>query len=252
VRISENVYLVGSGEMRLSNELDSHVYLLGDPKEGAIMIDAGSGVDSDQILSNSLNDGFDPHDIKQLFLTHSHPDHASGASDIRSKTSCEVIASIQETPYVEGQPSGDFDKVRTRKKSLFYPEDFKRKYCKVDRSVDDKHVFRFAGWTITSVVLPGHSYGVLCLLVDFDKRRAFFSSDAVFLGGSIGLGNWPGCSLRTYRESIGKVAGLGVDQMFPGHYLWTLKDGQKHLDKAVDNLSYEWIPPMGGHNHPIY
>jgi glyoxylase-like metal-dependent hydrolase (beta-lactamase superfamily II) len=226
------------------------VYLLTDPKEGAIMIDAGSGADSDQIFSNMVNDGYDPSDVKYLFVTHCHADHASGATDIKSKTSCEVISSIQEAPFVEQAPPSDG--VRARKKSLFYPEDFKRKYCKVDRALGDKETIEFGKCTITSVILPGHSYGVLCLLVELGKKRAFFSSDAVFVGGAIGLGNWPGCELRTYRENIDKVTGLNVDQLFPGHYLWKIRDGQADLDKAADNLSREWIPPMGGHSHPIY
>jgi len=90
--------------------------------------------------------------------------------------------------------------------------------------------------------------------VDFgtQRRRAFFSSDAVFIGGTIGLGNWPGSSLEAYRENIHKVQGLGVDELYPGHGLWTLRDGQKHLDKALNNLSYGWVPPIGSHNHPVF
>jgi len=250
LKISDDIYLMGSGEIRLSNQYDSHVYLLRD-QEGLAMIDAGSGLDPDTLLANIRKEYLDPNEIKYLFLTHCHADHAAGAGAIKRTTSCEVVASVYETPYIEHGSDRELG-LDVSRRAKFYPEDFTYRHCKVDRSVDDKEVIRLGKFKITSIVLPGHSYGVLCLLVEMGARTAFFSSDAVFIGGSIGLGNWPGCSLRSYRENISKLKGLGVDELYPGHYLWTIMEGQKHLDKAVDNLSYGWVPPIGSHNHPVY
>jgi len=249
MKISEDLYLIGSGEIRLSNSLDSHVYLL-TGKEGAIMIDAGSGLDTEEIMSNVIGQGLDPREIKYLFLTHCHFDHAAGASDVRSRTSCQVIASVEERSYIEHGSEKELA-LDVCKKTKLVSQDFKYKHCRVDRSLGDKETLEFGAFKITSVVLPGHSYGVLCLLVEFGGRRVFFSSDAVFIGGTIGLGNWPGSSLQAYRESIWKLKGLNVDQLFPGHYLWTLREGQEHLNRAMDNLSYGWIPPVWGHIHPV-
>lgn len=250
MKISENVYLIGSGEVGLSNPLDCHVYLVGD-KRGLAMIDAGSGTDSETLLTNVKREGFDLADLKYVFLTHCHSDHACGGSDIKSKTPCEVLASVDETLYIEGGSDQELG-LDVCKKANWYPEDYRYKHCKIDRSLTDKETLEFENCKITSLILPGHSYGVLCLLVELGKRRAFFSSDAVFLGGTIGLGNWPGSSLRVYRENIGKLKGLSVDELYPGHYLWALKNGQRHLDKAVDNMTYGWVPPIGSHNHPVY
>jgi len=250
LRISEDVYLVGSGEIRLSNPLDCHVYLLESDNELAV-IDAGSGVDTDQILSNISRDCLEPQKIKYLFLTHCHADHACGASEIRTKTHCEVVASIQETKYIERGSDAELG-LDVCKKANWYPLDFRYKHCKVDMTVSDGEVLTLGKSRINCVVLPGHSYGVLCLLFESGDGKLFFSSDSVFIGGTIGLGNWPGSSLQSYRENISKLQNLMVDELYPGHMLWTLKEGQKHLLRAIENLSYGWIPPIGGHNHPVY
>lgn len=242
--------MVGSGEIRLSHPLDCHVYLLEDNGESAL-IDAGGGVDADQILSNVVGHGLEPEKIKYLFLTHCHADHACGASEIRTKTHCEVVASTQETEYIERGSDSDLG-LDVCKKANWYPPDFRYKHCKVDRIVNDGEVLTLGKNRIKCIVFPGHSYGVLCLLFQSGDGILFFSSDSVFLGGTIGLGNWLGSSLQSYRENISKLQDLMVDELYPGHMLWTLKEGQKHLLKAIENLSYGWVPPIGGHNHPVY
>jgi hydroxyacylglutathione hydrolase len=250
VKIAENVYLIGSGEIGLSNALDCHVYLIGE-KHSLAMIDSGAGVDSQTLLLNVRREGFDPTEIKYLFLTHCHSDHACGGSDIKSATNCTVLASREETPYFELGSDKEVG-LDVCKKANWYPQDYKYKHCKIDTSLIDTETMTLKSGNITAVVMPGHSYGVLCLLVEIGKRRIFLSSDTLFFGGTIGLGNWPGSSLQTYRESISKLSGLAVDELYPGHGLWVLKEAQRYLDKAVDNLTYGWVPPIGSHNHPVY
>ena len=77
-----------------------------------------------------------------------------------------------------------------------------------------------------------------------------FSGDAVFHGGTIGLGNWAGSNLEDYRRYIGRLSGLSVEGLYPGHFLWTLRDGQEHLDTAVANMASAWVPPAWQHQHP--
>lgn len=242
--------MVGSGEIRLSHALDCHVYLLEDDGELAV-IDAGSGVDTDQIVKNVVEDGFEPKNIKYLFLTHCHSDHACGGSDIRSRTSCEVIASSPETEFIEHGSDTELG-LDVCKKANWYPSEYRYKHCKIDTPVKNGDHLRLGKHRMTCVVFPGHSYGVLCLLFESGNRRLFFSSDSVFIGGTIGLGNWPGSDLQPYRENISRLQNLAVDELYPGHMLWTLEEGQKHIIKAIDNLSYGWVPPIGGHNHPVY
>ncbi|MHB9028909.1 MAG: MBL fold metallo-hydrolase, partial [Candidatus Latescibacterota bacterium] len=76
MKITENIYLVGSGKngIFISNRADSHVYLIESPG-GHVMIDAGVGIDVDRIIENIRKDGLNPKDVKHLFITHVHSDH---------------------------------------------------------------------------------------------------------------------------------------------------------------------------------
>jgi len=104
-------------------------------------------------------------------------------------------------------------------------------------------------YTVRAIEAPGHSEGSICYLVSGPGPRMLFSGDVVFHGGTIGLGNWAGSSLEDYRACIGRVSGLEVEALFPGHYLWTLHGGQAHLDQAVRNMAEAWVPPAWQHNH---
>ena len=68
----------------------------------------------------------------------------------------------------------------------------------------------------------------------------------MFCGGRICLLNCTGSSLSQYKEDIGRLSGLGVDALFPGHLAFCLRGGQEHLDKACDNFRGIFPPPNIG------
>jgi len=248
MRIAKGVFMVGSGQIRLSNPMDCHVYLV-EARGELALIDAGVGLETEEILTNIRRERFDPKDVRWLLITHCHADHAGGAWRIRAETGCKVIAPASEDKVLERGTNEELG-LDIAKRSGIYPEDYVFQHCEVDRSVQDGEHLRIGASEVTVIQVPGHSRGSACYLLEAGGFRALFSSDVVFHGGTIGLGNWPGSSLDEYRRSIGKLAGLGVEALFPGHFLWTLRDGQQHLDKAIANLQSAWVPPAWQHNHP--
>src|SRR5690349_9576805 len=86
MRLHPRVYLVGSGEMGLSDSWDCHIYVVDGGSELA-MIDAGGGrpASYEMIRRNMLADGIDPQRIRHIILTHWHTDHARGAAGWRSE-----------------------------------------------------------------------------------------------------------------------------------------------------------------------
>ena len=64
-----------------------------------------------------------------------------------------------------------------------------------------------------------------------------FSGDVVFYGGALGLINADGCSLADYRRDIGKITQLKVDMLLPGHGVFILRNGFKHIDRAARKLA---------------
>ncbi len=93
MKIAEDIYLVGSGQIGISSVLDCHIYLV-DHGEEASLIDAGCGeddLDIDLILKNIEKENIEPGKVKRIFLTHGHSDHSGGTSAFKSKLNCKVF-----------------------------------------------------------------------------------------------------------------------------------------------------------------
>ncbi len=90
--VTEHVYAVGVG--------DSHVFLIVQP-EGIVVIDAGfPGTWS--LVKEELDElGRRPEDIKDILVTHCHPDHAGGLAEIKKATDAEVWMHAADADMVE-------------------------------------------------------------------------------------------------------------------------------------------------------
>lgn len=247
MRITKGVYLVGSGQIRLSNPFDCHVYLV-DCGGDLLLIDAGVGLEPELIIANIREEGFDERKVTHLLLTHCHADHAGGCAEIKKRTGCDVVCTEAEGELLERGTDEEMG-LDVAKRSSIYPESYRFTHCKPDRIVDDGEAVRVGEYDIRVIVVPGHSWEPACYLLEMDGYKVLFSSDVVFYGGTIGIGNWPGSSLEEYRRNMRKLSNLSIDALLPGHYLWTLRDGQKSIDKAVENLKLAWVPPAWRHTH---
>lgn len=242
---------MGDGQLRLSNRLDCHIYLIDGGRLKAL-IDCGAGVEPERIVANIREDGLDPKGLDLVILTHSHPDHAGGAKFFQEECGAEILVPEPEQKFLEAPQPELEEAIQITKRTGIYPEDYQFTYCKADRALKDQETLDLGRYQVQVIVVPGHSPGIAALLLTGEGRRALFSSDILFFGGTIGLGNWPTSSLKQYRENIGRLAGLRVEELYPGHFLWTLEAGQEHIDRAVEALQLAWPPPMWSHQHPAY
>lgn len=247
MRLTKDVHLVGDGGFGLSDPLDSCVYALNCGDQW-VMIDAGGGKGGEKILANMAEDGLDPSLVKTLILTHAHADHACSAKFFKEKLGVQILASEADGRLVE---TGTDDELGfTTARGPIYPADYQYIHTKVDRKVKDGEHIRIGNRDLTFIVVPGHTLGAMCVLSKDDG--ILFSGDVLFYNGTIGLGNWTGSDLESYRRNIGKLAGLGVKQLFPGHFMFALTGGQNHVDKAIANLKMPFVPPVWTHNHPSF
>ena len=248
MKIGKDVYLVGAGDFGMSNSVDCHVYLV-DAGRKKFLVDAGCGLDTQDIVKNISADGFDPRkDIDLILVTHAHSDHAGGAANLKRVTGAELYAPSGEAEFIEkGGEDLDYG-LRVTKKSGVYPKDYEYAHTKVERVLKNKERLRIGKFTVRVVQLPGHSHGIAGYLIE-EEPRSFFSGDIVFIDGTVGFGNWPGCNLDNYRNNIVRLKGLKVTRLFPGHFGWTLRDGQRHLDAAVENFKGAWLPPAWTEHH---
>ena len=93
------------------------------------------------------------------------------------------------------------------------------------------------------ILTQGHTQDSTCILFEDGGRRGLFTGDVVFYSGKIGLLNLEGCSLEEYRRDIHKLANLEIDMLLPGHGVFVLKNGQKHIKRAIFKLNDFVLPP---------
>jgi hydroxyacylglutathione hydrolase len=230
VRIGDRIAIVGDGHegLGISNFFDCHVYIV-DCGDTLVLVDAGSGLEHERIVSNIELDGFDPARISRILLTHTHGDHAGGAAKLARDVGAEILVGSAEHAMLV---AGDEDAlgVTVGRAKGFYPPDYVFESCPDARAIDDGDVcLETADCTITAVTTPGHSKGSISFLWEADGLRNLFTGDFLFSSGVAGFVNVDGCDLADYRESVAKVAALPrIDGLFPGHFLFVLRNAHEH------------------------
>ncbi len=243
MKITDSIFLVGSGKngIFISNKADSHVYLIESPG-GHVMIDAGVGIEVGRIIENIRKDGLDPHDVRHLFLTHVHSDHAGGCAELKEKLGLKVYIHKSEARLLR---TGDEKGLALdiAKADGFYPLDYIFPGCEPFQELAGGEKFDFGNFTLEAMHVPGHSEGAMCYLVKMNGRTILFSGDVVVHGGKLMFLNCVGSDMAEMRRSMPRLANLGVGEFYPGHGCFALGNGQYHIDIALENLKHLVPPP---------
>ena len=234
MQITEEVYLIGSSSFGLSHEFDCNLYAV-DCGDELVMIDAGAGLGFSKIVENIEKDGLDTAKLTRILLTHSHSDHAGGASAFKDKYGCQICVSEEEAGFIESGTDKDFA-LDIAKRSGLYSPDYSFKNCRVSVRLKNEDKIKCGDLEFTIISIPGHSKGSAAFILDIPGGRAIFTGDSVTAGGIICLLNCDGSSLSDYRKNIGRFSGLDVDMIFPGHGEFILAGGQARLNSAVEEL----------------
>ena len=241
MRLTKEVYIVGSGAIGLSDRYDCHVYLI-DGGSALALVDAGCGMGVPQILENVKAEGFDPFPITHILLTHAHADHAGGCAAMKSVLKkARVCLSGEEAPFLS---EGNEEQIGlTVARPLgFYPADYHLTPCPVDVALKGGEEIIVGDLKVRTIATPGHSRGSICYLVQGQRKVHLFSGDVVHFQGLISMLNCVGSSLEAYRKHIGKLADLNVDALLPGHLLFTVGGGQQHIDQAIEAFKGLGVP----------
>ena len=241
MRIKPSIYIVGGTQYGLSEGYDCVIYLI-KGSSGLFLIDAGNGYDTETLIGNIEAEGLDPQDVGDILITHHHTDHARGAKALRDALGCDVRISENTGKHLLEEGTDEELGVIYAKKHGMYAQDYVYIHCPVAHGIGDGEQFSVAGVDIKAVNVIGHSHDSLCYLMELDGRRCCFSGDVVYEGGILGLLNYPMSSLEGYREGLPKLSGLEVDGLFPGHGLFTLKNGQDTIDAGLKKLDSIFVP----------
>lgn len=244
MKITHRIHLVGSGRLGfcLTDDFDCHVYLLDGGNECAL-IDAGGGRDVPAILSRIEGDGLDLRKLRYLLLTHAHADHAGGAAELCERLNLRVVAHPTAARFVrDGDERGiSLDVAR---QAGAYPADYRFRACPVHQEVREGDRITVGDLTLEVIETPGHCSGHVTYLLRRGPETSIFSGDTVFFGGRILLQNTWDCSLQDSIRSVEKLAGISPDGFFPGHLTFTLRDGRRQIEPAVEAIRALLPPPQ--------
>ncbi len=239
MQITPHLYLVGSEQFGLSHLLDCNCYLL-DYGNGLALVDTGLGLGVEEILANMHGHQLDPQRLTHIFVTHAHLGHWGGAAWLREATGAEIWAPAEGRYWME-----HVEEDRTIWQNLEFgrwPQQLRPVACSPDHDLVDGDTLDLGGHRLRAIVVQGHTQDSTCLAWDSPQGRALFSGDVVFYSGSLGLINAEGSSLADYRRDMPKLADLNVDMLLPGHSVFVLKNGQKHIDRALRKLQDFVLP----------
>lgn len=242
VRLTERVSVVGGGAtgLGISHAVDPNVYLLSGGDELAL-IDAGCGLGEENLLTNARSLGHDPEEIRHVFLTHAHADHAGGAGALAERLGARVYLSRVEKDALESADEGALG-LDIARRNGYYPEDYTLRPCGVDVALRGGEMLRCGDLELAVIATPGHSAGSVCFLCETEEGRVLFAGDTVFAGGRISLLVAPGSDLMALQESVNRLGDLDVTSLLPGHGIFPLEGGQRHIEQAIKAFD-TMVPP---------
>jgi glyoxylase-like metal-dependent hydrolase (beta-lactamase superfamily II) len=240
MRLADRIYLVGSGSMGfdLTDPYDCHIFLLDGGTE-SVLLDTGAGMGVESVLENVRRDGLDPAMIRTIVLTHAHVDHGGGAAKMRGllgEPSVLCHASIADFVRNADERGVSLD---AAKGAGFYPADYVLEPCPVDGELAEGDVVRIGDLALQVLETPGHADGHVSLLLEHGGDRILFGGDVVFFGGTILLQNTWDCRLPEHIQSLRRLRELEATGLLPSHLTLSLKNGQRHIERAnvaLDNL----------------
>jgi glyoxylase-like metal-dependent hydrolase (beta-lactamase superfamily II) len=172
--VTQNVYRVDSGDM--------HVFLIVQP-EGIAAIDAGFP-GTWALVQQALADlGRQPQDVRDILVTHCHPDHAGGLAEMKQATGAKVWMHTADADMLEQGKAFRSWKAAPGFGNWWFGYRVVRNSpqhvepVKVENRVGPGDVIPLAGG-IKAIHTPGHSAGHLVFLWAGDGG-VLFTGDAV-------------------------------------------------------------------------
>jgi glyoxylase-like metal-dependent hydrolase (beta-lactamase superfamily II) len=230
IKLTPTVSMVAGGSAGLSAPTDANCYLISHG-DSAVLIDAGSGINTERILQNIKEVGVDPSTISVVLNTHSHWDHARGDNDMNRLLGCPVgMYSTGHSVLTDERWSNHLGT-----KTGFEPPPA------VDSvtAIKDGQVYEIGDVRLTAVYTPGHTADSMSFLLDEDGNRILFTGDMV--QGDAALGAvWFDSDLVGYRNSLARMQETRPNSIMPGHKMFTLANGDAWLAHAVKTMTATW------------
>lgn len=259
VAISEGVFLI---QLPLPFPVATiNVYLIR-TADGFLLLDCGLKTNAcRQALASALSSlGIRWPDIRQLVITHLHPDHFGLAAEVRRLSGAEVLMHPAEAARVSprymnndffsshsqwlaenGVPADETEEIAQASRGI---QEF-IEMVEVDRALEDGDRLPIEGGELEVLVTPGHSPGLLTFY--WARRKLYFSSDHMVekITPNVALHTHSSENpLGDYLASLDRIRGKDIDLILPshghpfrGHREWIAATEQHHGDRCVRMLA---------------
>jgi glyoxylase-like metal-dependent hydrolase (beta-lactamase superfamily II) len=196
------VYQVGGANLTAGE--DAAIYLIEFAVE-LILIDAGAGRSSEQIIRNIEMLGLNPANISHLILTHCHIDHIGSAPFFKKKYNTKIIIHEMDAEALE---TGDSIRTAANWYDTTFPP------TTVDLKLKGKQeILKFSGEQLHCLHTPGHTPGSIAIYLDRDNKRVLFGQD---IHGPFHKSF--GSDITAWKKSMHDLLALNADILCEGHF----------------------------------
>lgn len=201
LKVDEGIFMVGGPS--LSHHADCCVYLI-DASESLVLVDSGVGLNTEKIVENVKEAGYNPEYIEYLIGTHKHIDHIGGNRFFKDSFNCKVVMHELDAEAVE---SGD----QFTTGAQLYGVTLRP--CKVDMKINQTTDLNVGQLNFKLIHTPGHTPGSISVLLEKGGNRILFGQD---IHGPIEP-SW-GSDIDQYCRSMKLLLSLNADILCEGHF----------------------------------
>ena len=228
MQVAPNLWMIeGPGPCYLYRDSDAYT-----------LIDTGISGDDVRILDELTKLGGKPEQLRQIILTHGHPDHTGGHAGLIEKTDAEVLAHELDIPVITGKAELVIPDVpESERKAMDEVVDSTplAKPARVDQMLQDGDEIEIgAGARIVHV--PGHTPGSIAVYMP--KEKLLFTGDAaernqkdILIVGMFNLDQ------AQAIESFKKLASLDFDIACIGHGTPLVSDASLEFRRVAEQLA---------------
>ena len=194
-----------------------YVYLYQEADKVSIF-DSGMETHAERILGEVAALGRRPEDIRQIVVSHHHPDHAGSLAELAERSGASVLAHELDAPVVRGEVEGPPPVLPDAEKEVFEgiaADVPPLRPTHVDRELADGDEIELDGGAQV-VHVPGHTAGSIALYLP--KRRLLLCGDAAVCDPEgrliVGMFN---VDTEQARQSFRRLAELDFEVACFGH-----------------------------------
>ena len=200
-----NCYVIGAGEV--------------------VVIDPASPYEEEQAILDGV---LAKRKVREIWLTHLHRDHVSGANHLKQQFGVKIAAHPITARDLEG-------------------------VVEVDRTFQQDERLNLSGkpgWSLSVIHTPGHARGHVCI---FEENNGSLITGDLMAGFGTIVIDPPEGHMATYLDSLERMQRLPVTALFPAHgpvMANAKKKIQEYIDHRIDRERKIFAAWERGHREP--